>query len=271
MSATIIRAQGAVNPVAGTDAGDAALDNFRRDLLATLGDARLLWLPKSSDTTTNTDDTRHARTITYDATIAGDTTALGSGIAWDLDGTAEEADTPDTTELSFGDGAVDEAFSMVALVNLDQIDATGTVIASKWDSGGGTREYLLQVDATTGNLRLELYDDTANDFIGRLGGTALTATNWGLCVSTYDGSGSVTGIRLYLDGVRIDTSDVGAGGYVAMNNLATPLNIGTRIGASPELFWDGQMAMVAVTAKELNIDEIWQIKSSVNSFFDLSL
>jgi hypothetical protein len=276
MTATIVRLGNASVPAAGTPAGGVALDHFRRDLLATLGDARLLWLPKASDTTTNTDDTRNARVITYDATIAGDINPLGSGVVWDLDGTVEEADTPNVTALSFGDGAVDQAFSVMALFNSDT-PATGSTLVSKWDtnnSSGEKREWIFGNLTGSGFPIFALYDDVANDQIGRYYATVNAADTWIFTVATYDGSASLTGIRLYKDGVRVDDTDVGAGGYIATKNLDTPVNIGANLdtgGTSPTNFFNGELGLVAITGKELNIDDIWQIKTLINGFFDLSL
>lgn len=263
-------------PTAGTPEGGRVLDIFRRDLLSTLGNCRLLWLPKVGDTTTNIDDSRIQATITYDADVAGDVSGLGTGVIWDLDGTVEEADTPNVTGLSFGDGAVDKALSVLVLINPDQITTAANFVA-KWDNVNGSgqkREWRLKQEVTTGYFMLELYDDTANDFISREDQTALTADTWVFLAATYDGSGSVTGIRLYKDAVRVDDAETGAGSYVAMNNLATPLTIGAGRdvgGTDPTDFFNGEMGLVAITGKELNIDEVWHVKTLINSFFDLSL
>jgi len=261
-------------------ADEVDLSNLHLHQLRTLlGDARIL-LTFSTTGTTITDKTRHARVFTWNEEVGDFDTApaaLGSGTTIDFNGTDEEADTPDTDNLSFGDGAVDEAFSVCALINPDQNSVQADIL-SKWDDNNGAgqlREWRLITTVTNGYPRLELYDESADASIGREDQTAVVTGSWQLLTFTYDGSASVTGIRGYLNGARTDDADSTAGTYVAMENSATVVSLASELdtgGAAAKTdFFDGEIALVVLVAKELTIDEVWNLKEIVNSFFNLSL
>ena len=111
--------------------------------------------------------------------------------------------------------------------------------------------------------------------VGREDQTAITASTLTLLAGTYDGSAANTGINVYVDGAVLDDADDSTGTYVAMENGATVTNIGATLSAASgpvaEEFWAGDMGFIALTAKELSIEDIWAIKALVNSYFDLSL
>ena len=82
-------------PRAGTSRGDKARDEFVHAMLAIMGQPSFLWIPQSGDTTTGVEKSRHAATITWDASVAARLSVLGSGMAQDFDGDDGEGDTPD--------------------------------------------------------------------------------------------------------------------------------------------------------------------------------
>ena len=256
----------------GTVVGDQKRNEFLNDLESVLGDVRSIWLPGRLNTTTTTDASRFAYAWTYDATIATRFAVLGSGASVDFNGTTQEADTPDNDRYSFGNSAVDQPFSIVALVNPDTVNAVRTIVA-KWDETTATplREWWFYMDAT-GFPSLELWDESADGQIGREDQIALTASTWVLLGATYDGSSANTGIQLYKNASRVDDTNVSSGTYTAMENSATLPTLAFHIGAAAtEEFWDGRMGLVALTAKVLSVDEWWEIKELCNGFFDLSL
>ena len=117
-----------------------------------------------------------------------------------------------------------------------------------------------------------LYDESANAQIGRLDATALGQGQEALLVATYDGSRSSAGMRIYLDGSRVDDTDNNSGTYVAMENTAQEVQLGFYTGASAATnYFDGKMAFVGMTGKELTQQEVWTLKEAVNGYFGLSL
>ncbi len=254
--------------------GDQVDLQLVNDLLALLGDCRLLWLPNLTDTTTSTERSRHAATITWSESLAAfdaTRTRLGSGAAVDFNGTDEEGDIPDDARYSFGDGAVDQPFSVIALVNPDVVDAAQAFVTKCDDTTASTkREWRLYIDAS-GNHLFRIADESAGAWIGRQG-SGLNAATWVLLGATYDGSGASTGIRLYEDAAQADTADSNSGSYAAVEETASLLRIGFRQGsaAAADLF-NGKMGLVAVTAKCLTVHEMWAVKELVNGYFGLSL
>ena len=125
--------------------GDQVDREFDAALLDLLGDVRLL-LRFDNSGATLTDRSKNARTLTWSEDVSAFDTPpveLGSGYAVTFNGTDEEGDTPDSDDLSFGDGSVDQPFSIVALVNPS--DATDSTILSKLNvnTGGGEWRFFL--------------------------------------------------------------------------------------------------------------------------------
>lgn len=261
-------------PEPSTPDGARARDLFETSLLAILGDTRLLYMPRPTETLTSTGRSRNLRTLTYNADVAGTMTTLGSGTSLNFNGTADEADMPDTDNMSFGDSANDEPFSVLAVLRLT--DATSSSIISKHDTAGTLREWQFYFDSSDRPTFL-VYDESEDASISRRDATGWAQNEWGLFVGTYDGSGASTGISLFgvtettLAFARIDDTTVDSGTYTAMENTATLPFLGAANNTTPDTFFDGDMAMVAVCAKALNIDEVWDIKVLVNHFHGLSL
>ena len=255
----------------GTAVGDQKRDEFIETLLSIFGDTPMLWLPKSTDGTTSTTDDRNANTITWDATVASRFTSLGSGSVQDFNGTSDEGDIPDADRFSRGDGSSDQPMSIVALLNPDSVTAE-QIIFGKYDATTGNllREYVFYIDAN-GDAICAFYDESSNGTMIRRIEAPLTIDTWVSLIWTYDGLGSSLGINIIKNGVQ--SADVNSdSSYTAMENLATKPQIGTRLGATAnESFFNGDLAMVALVAKALTVDEAWAIKAAQNAFFDLSL
>lgn len=252
---------------------------FIQNILNIGGDMRALWIPNATDTTTTTDETRHGQTWTYNhsvATFDSSMTRIGNGYEVVFNGTDEEADTGNNSRYTFGDGAIDQPFSVFALVRV-VAGTTFQAILSKQDltTGSTKREWIFYVNAQE-QPGLQLYDDsTTSAYIGRKDGSALTTNTRYFLTATYDGTGVARGIRVYVNAVRLDdeADSGGSGTYVAMENTAAPLQLAHILDTSTaaDLFWTGRMGLVGLTAKELNVHEIWQMKEAINAYYDLSL
>ena len=251
--------------------GDQVDRQLVHDLLAVLGDCRLLWLPDLADTTTSTERGRHAGTITWSESLGSwDATRarLGAGVAVAFNGTDEQGDVPDADRCSFGDGAADQGFSVGALIKPDVTNATMVVMGKQESSAA--EEWLLQINPS-GFVALFCRDESAGGQISQRDETSPIGTDWVLVVATYDGSRTRAGISIYRDGVETATYTNGdTGTYEAMENTAARVHIGARY-ATKERFFDGSMAFAFVTAKVLGADDLWTMKELANSYFGLSL
>ena len=253
---------------------DRLRDEFVAKMLDICGDVRFFALAQSGDTTTTKEKSRHAVDVTWSkdiSTFDDQPNTLGEGYYWHFDGVDEEGDTPDLDRYSFGDGANDSAFSVIALINPDSISAESALIA-KYE-GSANREWLFSLSPSgNGYPRLTLYDESANTFIGREDQTAPTTGTWTLLSGTYDGAGLASGVKIYKDAAKVDDADVASGTYVGMENLAAVVSIAhDKGGGSVGQFYNGLSAFFLVTAKELNADEQWAIKTLVNWYYNLSL
>lgn len=257
-------------PRAGSPIGDQKRGEFEAWMLDLLGDSRSFWTPRIGDTTMSTDRSRRTQTWTYSKSIADwddpGPIPLGSGLYLQFDGVDEELDTPDVAYLSFGDGAVDQGFSVGALINPDVNNAAMSIAVKA--SSATAEEWALELDSS-GQPSLVLIDESESATIGRRDATAI-GTDWVLPVFTYDGSGASTGINGFVDAVLLDDADVNANTYVAMEDTAGVTSIGKRY-STQERFFNGGIAFVFVTAKVLDADDVWAMKAKVNSFYGLSL
>ncbi len=235
---------------------------------------RLLWLPKGTDTTTTTSADRYARTITYDATITARLSALGLGYAVSFNGTSQYGSTPDVDVLSFGDGLNDQAFSILALINITDTAGGRYILAKNATTTGATQqEYMLYVGSTDLAVFL-LYDDSAGTaYVGRQKATAVTQSTWILLSATYDGTRNPTGCALYENTTRIDGTSLAAGTYIAMENKTCPVYLGAVVGTAGTAggFFAGSMAMIALIQGQVQPDDLWGITNLCNWYFNLSL
>ena len=243
------------------------------DLLGLLGDCRLLWLPNLTDTTTSVERSRHGTAITWSESLASFDDArarLGSGVSIPFNGTDEEGDVPDAARYSFGDGVADQAFSLVVLASFDTVADRDLLTKYDLTTGNTKREWRFRTGGS-GNIVFQLHNESAGANAGRQGAIVPTAT-WTLSAATYDGSGAVGGIRIFKNGARDDTADNSGGTFTAMEDTGSLVRVAFNQGAAAGAnFFDGSMALAAITAKELSVGELWAIKELVNGYFGLSL
>jgi hypothetical protein len=95
--------------------------------------------------------------------------------------------------------------------------ATQGLLSSRAGAGGIDIRY-----DTVGNLVWVLYG-TPTDYIGRFG--AYAGGFSGSLVCTYDGSVAVGGLRIYVNGIRVDTSNLSLGTFSAVSSGA-PIQLG---------------------------------------------
>ncbi len=124
-------------------------------------------------------------------------------------------DTADSNDFSATDGAgTDKAFSMIGLFNMT--DAT----SNKFMAKGADSNYEYQIYTTGDKLWFVLAKSDYSVTIGRTYNTVVTAyeNTWVTIGGTYSGSEARTGIKLYLNGARVDDTDGGSATYTGMSN-----------------------------------------------------
>ena len=174
-----------------------------------------------------------------------------------LDGVDDYVDCGDNDNLSFGDSVTDSPFSISAWVKMT--DATKFRIVTKAGAGSNDNEYVL-ITSASDQLFLQLYDSSTSNKKNRYYTTPLTSFEgqWIHIVGTYDGRGGSTaynGIKLYLNGNRVDDASGGGGTYVAMHNTTALLEIG-KLSTSTA---NGLIDEVAVFNSELSASDVTNI------------
>jgi len=168
-----------------------------------------------------------------------------------FDGIDAFVEVADADNLSFGNGSTDSPFSISTWVKMT--DATKFRILVKSD--GTSREYHFYTGGTD-KLVFQLFDSSLN-FIGRLFDTALTSyqNQWIHLTATYDGSGSNSGLKIYLNGNRVDDVNSSSGSYTAMTNTSMPVHIG-RYKAD---YSNGLIDETAIFNSELSASDVTSI------------
>jgi len=184
--------------------------------------------------------------------------AVDNGIT--LDGTDQYAELSDEKRYSFGDSLTDKPFSIEALINMT--DATSFVIASKGVNNVDA-EWLFYV-ASTDKIYFQCHDESVADCrIARAYNTALTGYEGKVIhvAATYDGSGTEAGLKIYLNGARVDDTSVGAsqGSYVAMEKQGHAV----WLGRYSTTYADGKILYCKIYDKELTTGEIDDISSNI--------
>ena len=120
-----------------------------------------------------------------------------------LDGVDDYVNVADADNLSFGNGTTDSAFSISAWVKMT--DATRFRVVSKLN--GSNAEYAFFTSAAD-QLYFVLYDNTTSNRISRYTSSALTSYEgtWIHLAATYNGSGILRGLKIYLNNTRIDNT-----------------------------------------------------------------
>ena len=260
-----------LTPMGGTTAMTRA-GFVQRMLAISTNSCTFLWASQSGDTNTSTTDDTNARTITWDADVSGRITAQGTNSIQTFASASSQFGTvPDTQSMSFGNGATDLPFSIVALINVTDTAANRQII-SKYDAATG-REYLFFINSAD-KLELILDDHSLPIDINRTSDAAITQGALHLVAATYDGTGGATaanGITLYQDrAVIASTANNGAGTYVAMENGTTAPEIGSASTHTVQ-FYDGSMGFVRVDTVALTLAQINEICDLANAYYGLSL
>jgi len=197
--------------------------------------------------------------------LASSIDSFSSTYSFQFDGVDDYIDCGDNDNLSFGNGSTDSPFSISAWIKMD--DISGFRLLNKYV--GSTYEYSFGTGGA-GNLQLYLLN-SASKYRARLQSTFLNTGQWYHIASTYDGRGGSNaqdGIKIYVDGVRVDDTSVSVGSYAAMSNTTVPVYIG-KLNTS---YADGNIDEVAIFNSELSASDITTIYNSgvPNNLNDLS-
>jgi hypothetical protein len=177
----------------------------------------------------------------------------------ELDGVDDYVNVADADNLSFGNASTDSAFSISAWINMN--DATRFRVLSKMLTNA-TAEYALFTSASD-QLYFVLYDNNTSNRISRYTSSTLTSYEgqWIHLVATYNGNGTSTGLKIYLNSTRIDNTTSDVGSYTAMHNTTAPFTIGRAFQSDA----NGLIDEVAMFNSELSQAQINQLYTNKNA------
>tara|TARA_R110002072_G_scaffold121850_1_gene256054 strand:+ start:8461 stop:9648 length:1188 start_codon:yes stop_codon:yes gene_type:complete len=168
-----------------------------------------------------------------------------------FDGVDDFVTFGDSNVFSFGNGSTDSPFSISCWTRFNSV-ANSVGVMGK-DSSSTAREYQIRMGFS--NLRIRLYDDSTGGHITKNLSNPLSISTWYHLVFTYDGSSSVSGLKIYVDAVTPAQGDATAGTYTAMENTSSPFTIG-EINTG---FMNGNIDEVGMFNTELTASEILAI------------
>lgn len=162
---------------------------------------------------------------------------------------------PSGVEFNYSDcSGTDEPFTLEAWINLASGYSADGAIAANHNNQNVTRGYVLGVNSAK-KLYMRLFDmDSDSKRIGRLFNTGLTVDTWYHVAMTYSGSETNSGIKLYLNGLRVDDTNDSAGAYTG-NRYCGDFTVGRQLGGG-SLGFHGSIDEVAVYTGELSASRI---------------
>ena len=174
-------------------------------------------------------------------------------------------DVPSSGDFSFGNGSgTDIAVSVVCLFNLASY-STQPLLVGKINGTGNMREWMLFV-VSNGTLSTSFYGyDSQSNQIGRTSSAAIVAGTWQTAVLTYDGSKTSAGIKIYVNGVRIDNADHNNGSYVGITSGTALYGSYLGSGASGSEQFTGQMALASLMDVALTASQVAALDAQLRS------
>lgn len=246
---------------------------FIEGLILAAGTPPLAGLVLNGSETTTTVCPWSGRVWTADASIAAQITALGNGYARTMAAASSRYwTTPDTVNLTFGNGSLDGSMSWVALINTGDTAANKTLF-SKYDASN--TEYIVGVSSAE-VAYFNVYDHSAGVAASRTSNAAVPLGSWILLGGTYEGNSGGSGatsanfITLYLNGAVLASTATNNAAYVAMEDKTAPLEIGS-IATHTAQFFDGAYGFMAIYSKPLSLGSHAEIAKVCRSYYRLAL
>jgi len=194
------------------------------------------------------------------ATSSGSPASGGGGTPFtnqysvSFDGTDDYMSIPDADIFSLGNGSgTDNAFSISGWFNADNINTN--FIATK--DARSRREWAFRT--VTNQLHFFAFG-TGGGYIGRKYSTNLNTGQWYHAVVTYDASKASSGIKLYLNGSRVDDADYAGGTYTAAVNSSAEIRVSAlQINGT---YSDGKVDELSFFNPELSASNVTAIYNS---------
>ena len=186
-----------------------------------------------------------ATSITYEAGTVGQ-----RGV---FDGSTSFVSVPNASEFNFTEGAgVDKPFSISLLATFDTTNNSSALV-NKY-IGGSNAEFSLIIFGSKLNMGI-FESDNWTDYISReYDFTRVVGQVYHISM-TYDGSKSANGIKFYINGLEVVSTDISVGSYTGLVSNTAPILIGKRTLGTQHPH-DGTLDCVRIWNKKLSSSEI---------------
>ena len=155
--------------------------------------------------------------------------------------------------FSFWSGTQDSAFSVSIWYHPTDAPSSNAGVVSKgqW-SASAKREWAI-FHLTNGKILVQLYDESANTYIGRITSSAISNDAWHHIVVTYSGSETSAGIKIYVDGSASGLTTYETGTYSGMDSSAGGWygvvgSSNTKAHMSDIAIWSSELTAINVTS-----------------------
>lgn len=192
---------------------------------------------------------------------------VGNAINFGNDATERYFDIADNDDFSFTNGTTDVPFSISLCVNFSAFSVTGNWFVNKRNTTDGGDEWQIIYYQN----RLFFYKFQFNNRNIYQGvGTGLNPFNintWYHICYTDNGSGLISGCKLYINGVLSNSIQESVGVYTRMNNGTQPIRIGQAgWDLSPNLKHKGLIDELAIWKnRELTATEVLELYNKGNA------
>ena len=191
------------------------------------------------------------------SSVGGSTPAFTNTLSTLFDGADDYVNCGDNDNLSFGDSVNDSPFSISAWIKFDNIGSRQGIVSKFSATNNCEYGFFLESNNT---LKVYLFDGASTKIRGKAS-TAITTGVWNYVTFTYDGQGgssAYNGMKIYLNGVDISSSNVTLNTYTAMHNMSAPLKIGEYFGN----YASGNIDEVSIFNSELSASDVTSIYNS---------
>ncbi len=214
------------------------------------------------DSSINANDGTLTSSTAFALSSPGAATGTNRSIDFSKDGGDHYVEVPDQDYYSFVNGATDSPFSIALWADV----TTNTNIRSLFTKDDGiTQEYFLEIGSDHKPF-FDIVDQSASMASHQIEADDALAAGWHHIVVTYDGTGgatAATGMKMYIDGILVDTTITSTGSYTAMESGLGQVGIGAFQDATLSIM-DAGMDDVRLYSKELTSSEIDFIYNSGN-------
>lgn len=222
---------------------------FIRDAVDIVGYAnvRAFYVPQRGEGLKVPDAVVASRLWTHGTDPGGRIVRHGKLWALTFNGTTDYLTTPDAADVSFGNGTVDSAFSILSVVNITDTAGIRTILSKHTTSN---REYYFEIFVDD-KLYFQVTDESANAGSFKNIDAVIPAATWQTLGGSYSGVGGASaanGLTLYRNGAADAQTASSNASYVAMENLGAALEIGSQAAHAGGLYQGSLGPIIEVAA-----------------------